>query len=166
MTPILAAIIAGTCTTAAPEICQQAALIEATPCQWEDSANCFWNAQATGNGTGTSFVDIDGTAYTIPQATADRLTTATAARRPQLPAEPTDAALAAYVWQVVDWYDPSLFFAMSLHRVAAALDLVEEITDEAAAHWQTLDAPARLAVIECFAAHPFLSLSDAAHGDC
>jgi hypothetical protein len=34
-----------------------------TPCEQEDSANCYWDAGTSGNGVGTSFVDIDGTAY-------------------------------------------------------------------------------------------------------
>lgn len=32
-------------------------------CATEDSTNCVWDAQEQGNGTGSSFVDIDGTAY-------------------------------------------------------------------------------------------------------
>jgi hypothetical protein len=32
------------------------------PCPTEDSANCYWDA-TRGNGTGRSFVDIDGTVY-------------------------------------------------------------------------------------------------------
>lgn len=34
-----------------------------TPCAMEDSANCYWDAASRGNGEGTSFVDIEGTAY-------------------------------------------------------------------------------------------------------
>lgn len=37
------------------------------PCEYEDSMNCYWNAQEQGNGVGTSFIDIDGTAY-YPEA--------------------------------------------------------------------------------------------------
>jgi hypothetical protein len=33
------------------------------PCEHEDSSNCSWNAQTTGNGVGDSFVDIDGTTF-------------------------------------------------------------------------------------------------------
>ena len=33
------------------------------PCPTEDSANCYWDATVSGNGQGTSFVDIDGVAY-------------------------------------------------------------------------------------------------------
>lgn len=33
------------------------------PCEYEDSANCIWDASEQGNGEGISFVDIDGTAY-------------------------------------------------------------------------------------------------------
>ena len=29
------------------------------PCPTEDSANCYWNAQERGNGTGQSFLAID-----------------------------------------------------------------------------------------------------------
>ncbi len=34
-----------------------------TPCAEEDSHNCYWDAATMGNGTGTSFVDIDGVLY-------------------------------------------------------------------------------------------------------
>lgn len=34
-----------------------------TPCEFEDSTNCYWNAQEQGNGQGNSFVDIQGEAY-------------------------------------------------------------------------------------------------------
>lgn len=33
------------------------------PCATEDSANCYWDADTQGDGTGTDFVDLDGTAY-------------------------------------------------------------------------------------------------------
>lgn len=36
-----------------------------TPCTTEDATNCHWNATTHGNGTGTSFIDINGTAYTL-----------------------------------------------------------------------------------------------------
>lgn len=38
-------------------------------CPTEDSANCYWDATVQGNGLGTSFVDIDGTAHplTVPE---------------------------------------------------------------------------------------------------
>lgn len=32
-------------------------------CEYEDSQNCIWDAQKSGNGEGNSFVDIDGTAH-------------------------------------------------------------------------------------------------------
>lgn len=32
-------------------------------CATEDSTNCFWNANVQGNGTGNSFLDVNGTAY-------------------------------------------------------------------------------------------------------
>lgn len=32
-------------------------------CATEDSTNCVWDATIQGNGTGNSFIDIDGTAY-------------------------------------------------------------------------------------------------------
>ncbi|MGO2150857.1 MAG: hypothetical protein ACTH32_06605 [Microbacterium gubbeenense] len=31
------------------------------PCPTEDAANCTWNAAQHGNGTGHSFIDLDGT---------------------------------------------------------------------------------------------------------
>ena len=33
------------------------------PCQFEDSANCFWDSSERGNGQGVDFHDVDGTAY-------------------------------------------------------------------------------------------------------
>lgn len=33
------------------------------PCPTEDSTNCIWDATTSGNGGGTSFVDINGTTY-------------------------------------------------------------------------------------------------------
>lgn len=36
-----------------------------TPCELEDSTNCTWNASQQGNGTGSSFVDVYGTAYSL-----------------------------------------------------------------------------------------------------
>lgn len=33
------------------------------PCEFEDSTNCFWDAEVSGNSEGVSFVDIGGTAY-------------------------------------------------------------------------------------------------------
>lgn len=40
------------------------ALVVLPPCEYEDSANCVWDAQTAGlaNG-GRSFIDIGGTAY-------------------------------------------------------------------------------------------------------
>ena len=37
-----------------------------TPCKHEDSRDCYWNARKRGNGIGRSFIDLRGTAYTIP----------------------------------------------------------------------------------------------------
>lgn len=33
------------------------------PCATEDSDNCYWNAARMGNGTGTSFINLDGVTY-------------------------------------------------------------------------------------------------------
>lgn len=30
------------------------------PCAYEDSGNCYWNAQTQGNGEGQSFVTVAG----------------------------------------------------------------------------------------------------------
>jgi hypothetical protein len=38
-------------------------VITLTPCEHEDSRNCYWDADERGNGEGVSFVDIDGVAY-------------------------------------------------------------------------------------------------------
>lgn len=38
---------------------------ELAPCEFEDSANCYWDASERGNGKGDSFVDVDGTAYYV-----------------------------------------------------------------------------------------------------
>lgn len=35
------------------------------PCEMEDSQNCVWWADERGNGTGSSFADIDGVAYPV-----------------------------------------------------------------------------------------------------
>lgn len=40
-----------------------ALLLGMPSCATEDSTNCVWDAATQGNGTGSSFVDIDGTAY-------------------------------------------------------------------------------------------------------
>lgn len=32
-------------------------------CQTEDSINCRWDSQLQGNGTGTSFIDVNGVTY-------------------------------------------------------------------------------------------------------
>jgi hypothetical protein len=34
-----------------------------TPCVMEDSDNCYWDAARMGNGTGTSFIRLDGVTY-------------------------------------------------------------------------------------------------------
>ena len=38
-------------------------MTELVACEFEDSTNCFWNAQVQGNGIGESFVDVNGVAY-------------------------------------------------------------------------------------------------------
>lgn len=38
------------------------------PCPTEDSDNCFWDADAQGNGEGRSFVTIDGHVYYLDGA--------------------------------------------------------------------------------------------------
>lgn len=38
-------------------------------CEFEDSTNCIWNAQEQGNGTGQSFVDIDGSTHYVTDTT-------------------------------------------------------------------------------------------------
>ena len=30
------------------------------PCEFEDSENCFWNAEVQGNGMGRSFTNVNG----------------------------------------------------------------------------------------------------------
>lgn len=35
------------------------------PCEYEDQDNCYWLADKHGNGTGTSFVVIDGAVFTL-----------------------------------------------------------------------------------------------------
>lgn len=39
------------------------------PCASEDMSNCAWDAVASGNGQGTSFIDMGGTTWT-PDASA------------------------------------------------------------------------------------------------
>lgn len=34
-----------------------------TPCQYEDSNNCYWDAQSNGNGQGSSFITINDHVY-------------------------------------------------------------------------------------------------------
>jgi len=46
--------------TASPEVKVVYTLPE---CEEEDSRNCIWHADQSGNGEGVSFVDIDGVAY-------------------------------------------------------------------------------------------------------
>ena len=38
---------------------------ELVACEFEDSTNCFWNAQEQGNGIGDSFIDIEGETFYI-----------------------------------------------------------------------------------------------------
>lgn len=43
-----------------------ALLLTLSPCQYEDSSNCYWNASVSGNKIGQSFVNIElvpGTAW-------------------------------------------------------------------------------------------------------
>lgn len=35
------------------------------PCEWEDSENCYWDAQKQGNGKGQSFIDFNGKIHQI-----------------------------------------------------------------------------------------------------
>lgn len=35
------------------------------PCQYEDSANCAWDASEAGNGVGSSFVDLGGRVFYV-----------------------------------------------------------------------------------------------------
>ena len=37
--------------------------VDLPPCEYEDSDNCFWDAQSRGNGEGTSFVVLDNIVY-------------------------------------------------------------------------------------------------------
>ena len=37
--------------------------IMTTPCGVEDGKNCYWDAQAMGNGRGVSFIDVNGNAF-------------------------------------------------------------------------------------------------------
>ena len=41
-------------------------------CQTEDSVNCYWRADVFGNGTGESFVDLNGHFYVEQTPYADR----------------------------------------------------------------------------------------------
>lgn len=36
-----------------------------TPCEVEDSVNCYWRADLRGNGQGTSFVNIEGHVFPL-----------------------------------------------------------------------------------------------------
>jgi hypothetical protein len=36
-----------------------------TPCVVEDAENCYWDAAAMGNGTGSSFVNVEGSIYPL-----------------------------------------------------------------------------------------------------
>lgn len=40
-----------------------AAFAYTAQCDTEDSTNCYWDANVQGNGTGNSFIDVNGTAY-------------------------------------------------------------------------------------------------------
>lgn len=37
------------------------------PCAAEDSTNCVWIADVSGNGAGSSFVDVGGVAYAFSE---------------------------------------------------------------------------------------------------
>lgn len=43
-----------------------------TPCEQEDSVNCYWRADLRGNGQGTSFVNVEGHVYPLTTVLADR----------------------------------------------------------------------------------------------
>ena len=36
-------------------------------CESEDDNNCYWNAATSGNGTGQSFIDVNGEAIYLPK---------------------------------------------------------------------------------------------------
>lgn len=36
-------------------------------CESEDDINCYWNAATSGNGSGQSFIDVNGTAIYLPK---------------------------------------------------------------------------------------------------
>lgn len=36
-----------------------------TPCEQEDSVNCYWRADIMGNGSGTSFVNVEGNVFPL-----------------------------------------------------------------------------------------------------
>lgn len=42
-----------------------ASVMQLSPCQYEDSANCVWDASRMGNGKGKSFVNVQGEYYYI-----------------------------------------------------------------------------------------------------
>ena len=42
---------------------------ELVACEFEDSTNCVWDAENSGNGTGQSFVDIDGSVHYVTDPT-------------------------------------------------------------------------------------------------
>lgn len=35
-------------------------------CATEDSTNCYWDSEVSGNGHGRSFIDVDGVVYYFP----------------------------------------------------------------------------------------------------
>jgi len=37
--------------------------IQLTPCETEDSDNCYWDASTRGNGEGVSFITLNGVTY-------------------------------------------------------------------------------------------------------
>lgn len=43
------------------------AVIFLPPCAQEDSTTCYWNAEQRGNGTGQSFIDIEGLYFTYEE---------------------------------------------------------------------------------------------------
>lgn len=67
--------------------------IPTTPCQYEDSTNCYWNAQTMGNGQGQSFYDVDGQTYYVD---ASQLPTT------DVPTTDTTQGLDALAWDLFD----------------------------------------------------------------
>ena len=79
-------------------------------CKTEDQMNCIWNASEAGNGTGQSFVDIDGTQHDVADPTVIHDT-----------------------WYDVDEYGNGIHFeydyVMDVHGEMVVLDRGEIVTD-------------------------------------